>query len=129
MAEKDESMFFSKLSFHRKIALLVVASAFSTLAMTCLGLALFERYSFRNARMSELSLLANTLGENTAASLTFNDQKSAADMLAALHADPDLMAAYLYDTSGKIFAEYRRANSPRSLGVPPLQPDGRSPIQ
>ncbi len=117
-------MSLSKLSFYRKLTLLVVASTFSALAMTCLGLALFERNSFGNARMNELSLLANTLGENTAACLTFNDQKGAAQMLAALHADPDLMAAYLYDTSGQIFAEYRRANSPGSLGAPPLQPDG-----
>ncbi|MGB8493460.1 MAG: response regulator [Candidatus Acidiferrum sp.] len=117
-------MFFPNLSFRRKLTLLVVASTFSALAMTCLGLALFERNNFRNARMNELSLLANTLGANTAASLAFNDQKGAADMLAALHADPDLMVAYLYDTSGNVFAEYHRANSPQNFVAPPLQPDG-----
>jgi hypothetical protein len=124
MAGKDNSMFFPNLSFRRKLTLLVVASTFSALAMTCLGLALFERNNFRNARMNELSLLANTLGANTAASLAFNDQKGAADMLAALHADPDLMVAYLYDTSGNVFAEYHRANSPQNFVAPPLQPDG-----
>jgi len=117
-------MVFSNLSFQRKLTLLVVASTFSALAMACLGLALFERNNFRNARMNELSLLANTLGENTAASLNFNDQIGAADMLAALHADPDLMAAYLYDTSGKIFAQYHRANSPAKFLAPPPLSDG-----
>jgi PAS domain S-box-containing protein len=124
MAGKDDAMFFSNMSFHRKLTILVAVSTFSALAMACLGLALFERHSFRNARMNELSLLGNTLGANTAASLNFNDQKGAAEMLAALRADPDLIAAYLYDNSGNVFAEYHPANSPQNLVAPPLQPDG-----
>ena len=124
MASKGDPMFFANLSFHRKLTLLVVASTFSALAMTCLGLALFERDRFRNARIDELSLLANTLGENIAASLTFNDQKTAADMLAALHADPDLISAYLYDPSGSVFAEYHRENSPETFEIPSQPPEG-----
>jgi PAS domain S-box-containing protein len=124
MADKDDAMFFPNLSFHRKLTILVAASTFSALAMACLGLALFERHSFRNARMSELSLLGNTLGANTAASLNFNDQEGAAEMLAALQADPDLIAAFLYDTTGKVFAEYRRADSRGNFVAPSMPPDG-----
>jgi len=124
MAGKDNAMFFPNMSFHRKLTILVAASTFSALALACLGLALFERHSFRNARMNELSLLGNTLGANTAASLNFNDQKGAAEMLAALQADPDLIAAFLYDTTGKVFAEYHRANSQGNFAVPPMPPDG-----
>jgi PAS domain S-box-containing protein len=117
-------MFFPNMSFHRKLTILVAASTFSALLMACLGLALFERRSFRNSRMNELFLLGGTLATNTAASLNFDDQKGAAEMLAALHADPDLIAAYLYDNSGNIFAEYRRASSLENSGVPPMPPDG-----
>jgi two-component system sensor histidine kinase/response regulator len=117
-------MFFPNMSFHRKLTILVAASTFSALAMACVGLALFERHSFRNARMNELSLLGNTLGANTGASLNFNDQKGATEMLSALHADFNLIAAYLYDNSGNVFAEYHGPNSAGDLGVPPLQPDG-----
>jgi PAS domain S-box-containing protein len=124
MAGKDDSMIFSNLSFHRKLTILVVATTLTTLFMACLSLALFERHSYRTARSNELSLLGSTLGANTAASLNFNDQIGAADMLAALHADPDLMAAYLYDTSGNIFAQYHRADSPAILHAPAMPPDG-----
>jgi PAS domain S-box-containing protein len=117
-------MFFPNMSFHRKLTILVAASTFSALAMACLGLAFFERHSFRNSRMNELTLLGNTLGANTAASLNFNDQKGAAEMLGALHADPDLVAAYLYDNSGNGFAEYHRATAPANLVVPLMPPDG-----
>jgi len=117
-------MFFPNMSFHRKLTILVAVSTFSALAMACLGLALFERHSFRNARMNELALLGNTLGANTAASVSFNDQKGAGEMLGALRADPGLIAAYLYDNSGIVFAEYRRANSPGNFVLPSLPPDG-----
>ncbi|HYA63246.1 MAG TPA: response regulator, partial [Candidatus Sulfotelmatobacter sp.] len=56
--------------------------------------------------------------------MVFNDPNTASDMLAALQADRDIIAARLYDTSGHIFAEYVRADPPQSYTIPPLSPDG-----
>jgi two-component system, sensor histidine kinase and response regulator len=111
-------------SFHRKLGVVVLATTVLALAMASVGLALYERHSFRNARSNELTLLANTLGANAAASMAFNDPKTAQDMLTALQADPDIMAARLYDNSGHIFAEYVRANLPPSYTIPPASGDG-----
>ncbi|MGB7848087.1 MAG: response regulator [Candidatus Acidiferrum sp.] len=115
-------MILSKLSFHHKLTILVVTTSALAVGMACLGLALYERHSFRNARTNELSLLASTLGANTAASLAFNDQKTAADMLAALQTDPDIVGAYLYDNAGNRFAEYRSSQLPQINSV-------RAPIE
>ena len=112
------------MSFQRKLTILVLAATVLALAMACFGLAVYERRNFRNARTNELTLLANTLGANAAASMVFNDPKTASDMLAALEADHDIIAARLYDTSGHIFAEYVRSNLPQSYTIPPLSPDG-----
>jgi signal transduction histidine kinase/DNA-binding response OmpR family regulator len=117
-------MLFSKVSFHRKFALLVAASTFSALAITCLGLTVYERNSFRAARVNELSILAGTLATNTAASLAFADQKTASDMLRALHADPQIRAARLYDNAGNVFAEYRRSQLPSDFAIPVPAEDG-----
>ncbi len=113
-------MFFPHASFRQKLTLLVLLTTVFALAVTCAGLAFYERASFRSARLSELSILSSTLGENVAASLAFNDQKTARDLLGALRAEPHILGARLYDNSGHTFAEYRR---PLSLQIfPPSAP-------
>lgn len=72
---------------------------------------------------SELSVLADTLGANTAASLAFNDRKSAQDMLGALRAERHIVAACLYDSHGAIFAEYRRDGIDSAFVMPARRND------
>jgi PAS domain S-box-containing protein len=73
---------------------------------------------------SELSVLADTLGANTAASLAFNDRKSAKEMLNSLDAERHIVAAVLYDVHAKVFAEYRREGIGSQVAVPLPHNDG-----
>ena len=73
---------------------------------------------------TELTVLADTLGANTAATLAFDDRKSAQEMLAALRAESHIVAACLYDRQGKVFAEYRRDGTDREFTMPPWRADG-----
>jgi PAS domain S-box-containing protein len=104
----------AKLSKHgsirTKLAALVLASSLFALIFASVGFGIYERASFRAGVAGELSTLAGTLGDNTAASLAFDDEKAARDMLGALRAERHILAAYLYDNHGNIFAEYRRAD-------------------
>src|SRR5580693_7121663 len=95
-------------SIQRKLTFVIVCTSLVGLCLACLSFDLYERASFRGAMTSELSALADTLGANTAASLAFNDRKSATDMLSALHSERHIVGACLYDSHGTIFAEYRR---------------------
>jgi len=95
-------------SIQRKLTFVIVFTCLVGLSLACLSFDLYERTSFRMAMTDELSALAGTLGENTAASLAFNDRKSATDMLGALRAEPHVVASCLYDSHGMIFAEYQR---------------------
>src|ERR1700737_3819548 len=101
--------FYQDASIQRKLMLVILSTSLLGLSLACMGFEVYERASYRSAMTSELSALADTLGADTAAALTFNDQKSAQDMLAALRAERHIVAACLYDNSGKVFAEYRRA--------------------
>jgi signal transduction histidine kinase/CheY-like chemotaxis protein len=101
-------MRFHHLSFRKKLTVLVLAATAFALTLACVGLALYERKSFQNARLEELSALASTLGANTAASLAFSDPKAASDILGALHVEKQIKWAELYDLHGTVFAEYRR---------------------
>ncbi|MGB6233302.1 MAG: CHASE sensor domain-containing protein, partial [Candidatus Acidiferrales bacterium] len=103
-------MFFTDASIQKKLALLILAASFFALVLASLGFGIYERTSFRANMASELSTLADTLGANAAASLAFDDQKAARDILSALHAEPNILAACLYDNHNNIFAQYRRAD-------------------
>src|SRR5579863_1010203 len=111
-------------SIQRKLTFVIVCTSLVGLSLACLSFDLYERISFRGALTSELSALADTLGANTAASLAFNDRKSATDLLGALRAEKHIVGACLYDNQGAIFAEYRRDGNGTGLAMPPRREDG-----
>jgi PAS domain S-box-containing protein len=115
---------FKNSSIQRKLTFVIVCTSLVGLSLACLSFDFFERISFRAAMTSELSVLADTLGANTAASLAFSDRKSAQDMLGALRAERHIVAACLYDSRGAVFAEYRRDGIGPDYAVPPRHEDG-----
>jgi len=74
--------------------------------------------------ISELSAIADTLGANSAASLAFNDRKSAEGILTALRAEHHIVAACLYDNRGQVFAEYRGPGIGPEFPMPASGEDG-----
>jgi two-component system, sensor histidine kinase and response regulator len=117
-------MTFRDLPIRRKLALLILNASVFAVILACLGFAVYEHQNFRANTVSELTALADTLGANTAASLAFNDQKTAREMLAALRAENNVLAACLYDNRGNVFAEYRRADLDPEFKLPSSQQDG-----
>src|ERR1700679_3073721 len=117
-------MKFRDLPIRSKLALLILTSSVLAVILACMGFAVYERQNFRANTGNELRALADTLGANTAASLAFNDPKTAREMLAALRADHDVLGACLYDLKGKVFAEYRRAGVGKEFTMPALRDDG-----
>ncbi len=111
-------------SIQRKLTFVIVCTSLVGLSLACLSFDLYERRSFRGAMTSELSALADTLGANAAASLAFNDRKSATDVLGALRAEKHIVGACLYDNQGAIFAEYRRDGNGTGPAMPPRREDG-----
>ena len=117
-------MDFKDLPIRRKLALLILTSSVLAVILACMGFAVYERQNFRAETGNELRALADTLGANTAASLVFNDPKTAREMLEALRADHNVLGACLYDIRGNIFAEYRRAGLGAEFTMPTLRDDG-----
>ncbi len=57
---------------------------------------------------SQLSTLADVIGQNSTAALDFSDRKAATEVLGALRREPPVVSACLYDTRGWLFSEYLR---------------------
>ncbi len=115
---------FKDSSIQRKLTFVIVCTSLVGLSLACLSFDFYERSSFRAAMTSELSVLADTLGANTAASLAFSDRKSAQDMLGALRAERHIVAACLFDSRAVVFAEYRRDTSGAQIAMPAPHEDG-----
>lgn len=111
-------------SIRFNLALLILSASALAVLLASLGFAVYERQSYRASAVRELTALADTLGANTAASLAFNDQHTANEMLSALATEPNVFVACLYDNQGSIFAEYRSRGGPSELDLPERRSDG-----
>jgi diguanylate cyclase (GGDEF)-like protein len=93
-------------TFAHKIALaslLATGIALGTLTTVFLVLDSISSRSSLNAR---LSTLADVVAKNSTAALNFSDHAAAFEVLEALRAEPSLITACLYDSSGTLFAQY-----------------------
>lgn len=111
-------------SIRINLALLILSTSALAVLLASFGFAIYERQSYRASAVRELAALADTLGANSAASLAFDDKKTAEEMLGALTTEPHVLAARLYDNPGRIFAEYRRSGSSPGVVLSGWRPDG-----
>ena len=115
---------FKDSSIQTKLAALLVSASFFALVLASVGFGIYERTNFRREMARQLSTLADTLGTNIAASLAFDDARSAREMLGALRTEQNILGARLFDNRGAVFAEYRRAQLPRDFAMPAWRGDG-----
>ena len=118
-------MHVRNLSIRLNLTLLILFASGLAVLLASFGFGIYERTNYRSSAVRELTALADTLGANSAASLAFEDRKTAQEMLGALATEPHVLVACLYDNEGKSFAEYRsRSSGQNGVVLPVLRPDG-----
>ncbi|MPZ76740.1 MAG: HAMP domain-containing protein [Deltaproteobacteria bacterium] len=115
---------FRNLPIKHKLTLLSVLASCSALILACGAFVAYDGWSFRQAMLQTISTEAHIVGANSAASLLFGDPRSATDTLAALSAEPAVIAAGVYNRDGKLFASYVRVGVEQSAeaALPPISP-------
>jgi signal transduction histidine kinase/DNA-binding NarL/FixJ family response regulator len=98
------------LSIKRKLLLITMLTSSVALVLLSASFLIFDLGSFRHFLSDDLTTQAEVISYNSAPAMAFNDTAAATDDLSALKAKPDIIAAVLYDTHGKVFAQYVRAN-------------------
>ena len=85
-----------------------------------------EFSSFKESLLHDLTIQAKIVAGNSTASLAFNDQKAAGEILAALKTSPNIECAVIYARNGTVFATFRRPDMMDK--TPPALPpkDGHS---
>ena len=121
---EGQPMHIRNLSIRANLNLLILSASALAVLLASFGFGIYERQNYRASSVRELTALADTLGANTAASLAFDDDRTAQEMLSALSTEPHVLAARLYNSDGSTFAEYRGAGDQQALIFPVLSPDG-----
>ena len=84
----------------------ILLSSTVALLLACTAFFTYEFVSFRRSALQQIATLGKIVATNSAAALAFQNQKDATSILAALEAEPHIVAAALYDADGKLFANY-----------------------
>ncbi|MBH0203915.1 MAG: response regulator [Nitrospira sp.] len=102
-----------------KLTGMVLFSTGLALAMVLVAFVTNDLLSFRDTIESRMGALADVLGSNSTAALTFRDQKAATETLTALSQEPHVLYAETFAADKTTFAQYvrpdRREMSLRSL--------------
>lgn len=96
----------SSTSIRTKLNLLILMTGATALILACGGLGFYEWQAYRRTMIRDLTVLSDVISENSKAAIAFSDRRSAKSVLAALHAEPSVVGATIYDASGSSFATY-----------------------
>lgn len=99
------------LAIRRKLMLLVLLPCGVALLVAATAFISYDWLMYRQTMIREISVLADVLGNNSTAALSFNARDTAEEMLAALKAQPHIVTACLYDKQGRIFATYAQPHT------------------
>jgi signal transduction histidine kinase len=90
----------------RKLMRVILLTSGAVLLLTCSAYFVYEYIAFRQTSLRQLIILGKIVATNSTAALAFQSHEEAYEILAALKAEPRIVAACLYDKNGTIFTYY-----------------------
>lgn len=90
----------------KKLLRVIMLVSGSVLLLTFAAFFIYEYITYRELTRTELQTLGQVTAGNSTAALAFDDKEGASEILQALKAQKHIVAACLFDTSGRLFASY-----------------------
>lgn len=112
---------FQDISIKRKLTAIIMVASTVALLLVSAGFITYELVTYRQLMTTDLSTLAEIIGNQSTAALTYKDQDTAKEILNALSAKKHIVAAALYDKDGQLLASY--SGNKVSTPVFPRQPE------
>src|SRR5882762_3423526 len=109
---------FKDLPIRRKLTRLSMVVSASVLLLSCAAFIGYELLTFKNTAAEHLSTNAEFVGINVTPALLFQDQRAAAETLAAFRATPNIVSAAVYTPDGNPFAKYVRGYGSDAAALP-----------
>jgi PAS domain S-box-containing protein len=111
-------------SLQAKQTIVIMVTCTVALLLACVSFALYEVLTFRTELKRNIETLAEILANNTVGALQFDDRESASEILAAVRAEPNIVAAILYDQKGNEFSRYARHQADQEVAAAQDRSDG-----
>ena len=113
--------FFHHLPIKRKLRMLFMLTSGVALLMACAIFATYDQVVYRRTIASEISVLTDLYDDSVASGLAFTDPKSIEQTLRSLDGHPRILAAAVYDLSGRVVAQYQRADLKTPFAFPSVR--------
>src|SRR6185295_19062724 len=109
---------FRNIPIRRKLTAIIMLTSSIALLVACAVFVAYDQVAMRTAMTRNLSAVAQMVGANSTAALTFGDQTSAEEILASLRAEPQVVSACIYSEHKTPFASYVRGDSAENFRPP-----------
>jgi signal transduction histidine kinase len=110
-------------SISRKLMLVTTVISGAALALAGVAFGAYDRASFREETVRNLSIQAQIIASNSASALIFDDPHAVEVTLGAFSASPNIVSAAIFTADGRLFATYGHENDP-DAAIPPTIPAG-----
>jgi PAS domain S-box-containing protein len=116
--------FLKNVSIGRKLTLANMVTSSAALLLASAGFVAYERYNYQRELIGDLDSMGALTSYNCAAALAFADVGSATQTLGGLAIQPHIVAAWVYDKDGRLFASYQREAGAKLTPPPVTTPLG-----
>jgi signal transduction histidine kinase len=93
-------------SIKNKLMRVILVTCSVVLFLTYTSYFVYEFFTFREITKTQISTLGKIIAANSTAALAFDSRNDANEILDALKAEKNIIAAALYDEKGDLFAKY-----------------------
>jgi two-component system, sensor histidine kinase len=106
---------FRNISIRFKIIILIVFISSVTLIISAFLFFLYDKSEFKAKTLRDLTILAEVIGNNHTAALTFNDTKSSQELLSSLKAENEITHAVIFNKKGIKLSEYIKQDDTKDM--------------
>ncbi len=110
-----------------KLSSIVIFVSGLLISLMAIVITIDKNYTYRSKLVKHTIVMAEIIGANSTAALTFRDTETAYEILTALKAEKELITACIYDAEGIIFTSYFNELfyqfNPTSAMPPKLNPE------
>jgi signal transduction histidine kinase/CheY-like chemotaxis protein len=114
---------YRNLPVRHKLRLVIMGTVTVALLCACAAVLAYDRVAARNSMRNDLDVLAEMLGANSTAALSFDDAQAAAEILSTLRAKRHIVSAVVFTAGGRPLAGYH-SPSGRAEALPAIRADG-----
>ena len=113
---------YRNLPIKYKLYLIVMVTVCAALMLASGTALIYDHWTERQSLRKDIGILADIVGDNSTAALSFGDRNAAAEILSSLRARPGIVAACIYGTDGRPLAVFRGNQKP-AHPFPPVASD------